>query len=259
MYEPADLDLAAAISDSDTLGQCLERSPDVESGTLSIRQFRGYPSASLALNAALDSSRAAVVVIPHQDVYLPAEFSEGLARWLSELHRIDPDWAVVGCIGIDSSGVVQGETWSSGMGRLVGSPVLGPVEVVTVDEMILVVRTASGVRFDPHLPGFHLYGTDLTVSAAERGLRSYVVPMPVIHHSRPLVKLGRDYWRAYLHLRRRWIRRLPVRTMFGGIRKSVVHLARVDLDYRRRSRGRANRPERVGDPREIARTIGYEE
>lgn len=258
MYTPAELDLAAAISDDATLSACLGASPDVESGTLELRQFRGYASAASALNAALDSSSAPVVILPHQDVYLPAGFAESLAQRLTELSALDPDWAVVGCIGLDSDGVVHGETWSSGMGRRVGVPVVGPAEVVTVDELILIVRTGSGARFDDDLPGFHLYGTDITVSARDRGQRSYVIPLPVIHHSRPLVKLGKDYWRAYLHLRRRWADRLPVATMFGGIRRSLVHLARVDLGYRRRSGGRSDRPERVGDPRSIARELGYE-
>lgn len=254
----AELDLAAAVSDDETLSECLGRSPDVLSGRLVLRQFRGYPSAASALNAALDSSPGRVVVLPHQDVYLPAGFVDNLVNRLAELERLDPKWAVVGCIGLDASGTVRGETWSSGMGRRVGAPLDAPAEVVTLDELILVVRADSGVRFDPGLPGFHLYATDLVVAAADRGLRSYAVPMAVVHHSRPLVKLGRDYWRAYLRLRRRWSDRLPVPTMFGGIRRSLLPLARIDLDYRWRHRGRAERPPRVGDPQQIARDLGYE-
>ncbi len=239
MYGPADFDLCAAVGDDAIFEACLCRSPDIATGALGVRQFPSYASAASALSAALDSISAPVVIIPHQDVYLPRGFADNLARQLTALEAIDHDWAVVSCIGIDAEGTVRGETWSSGMGKRVGVPVHGAGQVVTVDELILVVRTASGVRLDRDLPGFHLYGTDLVVAAKERSLSTYVVPLPVVRHSRALVRLGKDYWRAYLHLRRRWSHRLPVPTMFGGIRHSLMPLARVDLE-------------------KIARKLGYE-
>ena len=44
-----------------------------------------------------------------------------------------------------------------------------PARVATLDELLLVVRRDSPLRFDPEL-GFHLYGADLCLQAAERGL-----------------------------------------------------------------------------------------
>ena len=246
------------MSSDETLAACLARSPDVESGTLRIRAFRGYGSAAEALNAALDSSAARVAILAHEDVYLPRGFAANLTRRLAELEQVDPDWAVVGCIGLDLNGHVRGETWSSGMQRTVGFPVDGAVEVETVDEMILIVRPGAGIRFTTDLPGFHLYGTDIVTTARAHGARSYVLPLPVIHHSRPLVRLGRDYWRAYRFLRSRWRSRLPVPTMFGGIGRSSLPLARIELDYLIRNRGRRRRPDRTGDPQQIAHALGYD-
>lgn len=253
-----DFDLCAAVSSDETLAQCLARSPDVQSGGLTIRTFRGHRSAAEALNAALDSSIEPVVILAHEDVYLPQGFATNLRRQLETLERIDPHWAVVGCIGRDSDGNVRGETWSSGMQRRVGSPVTGPAVVETMDELILIVRRAAGVRFSPDLPGFHLYGTDIVANAAAAGARCYVLPVPVIHHSRPLVRLGLDYWRAYRFLRSRWRSQLPLPTMFGGIHRSTLPLARIELDYAIRNRGRRRRPGRTGDPEQIARDLGYD-
>lgn len=257
-YEASDLEVCVAVSSASTLGAILLRSPDVRDDRLALRTFEGYSSAARALNAGLEGSSARVVILPHQDVYLPAGFVDNLIAQLARLELVDPQWAVVGCIGIDDSWQVHGQTWSSGMQKLVGSPLADPARVTSVDEMILVVNMSSGVRFDEHLPGFHLYGTEVVVSAANRGLASYVVPMPVIHHSRRLVRLGRDYWGAYRYLRRLWRDRLPVPTLFGGIRRSFRHLAAIDLDYRVRNRFRSDRPEPAGDPQALASELGFE-
>lgn len=258
MYSRGDLEVCAAVSDEQTLREVLGLSPDIVSGELGMRTFIGYANAAEALNAALDSSSAKVVILPHQDVYLPRHFLRQLCEQIEALEKVDPDWAVLGCIGVDADGVVHGETWSSGMAKVVGSPISSAVKVVSVDEMILVVRSASSARFDPGLPGFHLYGTEILVSAADDGRASYVIPMPVVHHSRRLVKLGGDYWRAYLYLRRKWSDRLPVPTLFGGISRSLKTLAAIDLDYRIRNRGRSTRPAPGSDPVSIARRLGYE-
>jgi hypothetical protein len=44
-----------------------------------------------------------------------------------------------------------------------------PARVATLDELLLVVRGDTLLRFDPAL-GFHLYGADICLQARERGL-----------------------------------------------------------------------------------------
>ena len=44
-----------------------------------------------------------------------------------------------------------------------------PAPVATLDELLLIVRRDSGLRFDPDL-GFHLYGADICLQASEQGL-----------------------------------------------------------------------------------------
>ena len=43
-----------------------------------------------------------------------------------------------------------------------------------------------------HLPNFHLYGTDIVLTARSLGRTAYAAHMPVIHNSRPKF-LGRGY------------------------------------------------------------------
>jgi len=65
-----------------------------------------------------------------------------------------------------------------------------PAIVESLDEVVLILRTDAGIGFDPDIPSFHLYGTDVVQSAKLARRTSYVVDLPVIHHSRPLTNLA---------------------------------------------------------------------
>lgn len=252
------ISVVAAVNNPRVLANCLERSPDIATGRLTLKTYRDYAAASLAYNQGLDDSDDDVVVFAHQDVYLPAGFLEGLQGQVAALTKIDPDWAVAGVIGIDPSGAVRGQTWSSGIGRLVGDPVTEPVEVVTLDEVILLVRKASGVRFDPDMPGFHLYAADVVQSATKLSRKSYVLHLPLVHHSRPVVMLDAGYKSAYRHMQRKWRAVLPLPNLVCPINASILQLLHRDLRIRWRNRGKPRRPEPMDDPSDIARRLGFE-
>jgi hypothetical protein len=252
------ISLAAAVNNPHVLANCLERSPDVAAGRLTLRTYRNFSSASLAYNAGLDESSAEVVVFAHQDVYLPAGFLAGLERQLAALEQLDPAWAVGGVIGIDPNGSVRGQTWSSGIGKLVGAPVESPTEIVTLDEVLLVVRKASGVRFDPQMPGFHLYAADAVQTARDRALKAYAMPLPIVHHSRRVVQLDAGYHAAYRHMQRKWRGQLPLPNLICPIQGSGLALLKQDLRIRWRNRGRERPPEPTQNPVEIARSLGFE-
>lgn len=251
--------IAAAVNDDEVLGQCLAASPDIASGALALGTYRGYASASRALNAALDESTAEWVMLVHQDVYLPAGFLDQLLRALSHAEVSFPSVGVCGVIGMTASGEVRGQTWSSGLGTLVGRVIEEPMTVATLDEMILIVRRPTGLRFDDDLPGFHLYGTDIVLSAQELGLVALALPLSTIHHSKAVVALGADYAAPYDYLRRKWWAILPAATMMGGIRRNPMHRLRLDLRARRLVGFRRTRPIPAGTPREIALRVGYEQ
>jgi hypothetical protein len=250
--------LGAAVNDREVLATCLAHSPDVAARRMSLATYEGCRSAAEAYNRALDGSAADVVLLVHQDVYLPAGFHDHLLAQLEALAAADPDWAVAGVIGIDPEGVVRGQTWSSGIGALVGEPVDGPVEVVTLDEVFLAVRRASGVRFDETMPGFHLYAADAVQAARARGQRSYVLPLPLVHHSKPVVRLDAGYRRAYRFMQRKWRAALPLPNLVCPIEATGLALLRRDLRLRWRNRGRTLRAAPTEDPAAIARRLGME-
>jgi hypothetical protein len=253
-----DVSVSAAVNDDSILNSCLAASPDIRSGLLELATYRGYSSAAEAINAALDAAGTKILAVAHQDVYLPANFTARLVKSLNALSATDPDWAVAGAIGIDAGRKIRGRTWASSMQRVLGSPDGLPAPVSSIDELLIVIRTESGLRLDPGLPSFHLYGTDLVQTALAHGGSAYVIDMPVIHHSRPVVPLGGGYRQAYRYLQRKWREKLPLPTLMGGVEASPLPLLVEDLRYRFRNRGRRGRPAPTGDPEEIARRIGFD-
>jgi hypothetical protein len=78
--------------------------------------------------------------------------------------------------------------------------------------MVLVMRRPSGLRFDSRLPHFHLYGTDICLEAAKRGMTSYAIFAPCIHNTRQYLVLPNDFYECCEHIRRRWVKSLPIQT-----------------------------------------------
>jgi hypothetical protein len=254
----ASIDLAAAVNDHRVLANCLGRSPDVAAGALPLRTYEGFASAGAAFASAFAESAADVLILAHQDVYLPAGFLTGLRAELARLETLDPEWAVAGVIGLDATGGLTGRTWSSGLRQVLGQKVQAPEPVVTLDELLLVVRRGADVAFDPELPGFHLYAGDIVQAARAQGLGAYVVDAPVIHHSRPVVRLDAGYRRAYRHMQKKWREHLPLPNLIVPIHRSGLALNLKDARIRWRHRGRTVRPEPQEDPAAIARRLGFE-
>lgn len=251
--------VAAAVNEPHTLAHCLARSPDISSGALPLATYTGYRSASAAYNAAIAAHPAAdCIVFAHQDVYLPAGTRDRLLTALEHLNSSAPDWAIAGCIGGTAQHALVGDIWCSGHNRRLGTAVDAPIAVETLDEVLVILRTQSGMRFDPALPGFHLYAADIVLSAAAAGFSTWVINLPIVHHSRPVISLGGDYRTAYRFMQRKWARRLPVHNLCcpleHGPWRYLVTEARL-LWKHRHTRGR---PEPVGDPVEHARATGYE-
>lgn len=250
--------ISAATNDAAILATCLHKSPDIILGSVVLNTYEGFSSAARAYNRALDEAKTDVVVLVHQDVYLPAGFLAGLSAALLDLAARDPDWAVVGVIGLTEGEEVVGQTWSSGLRQLVGQQVSEPTAVITLDEVLLVVRRSSGVRFDENMPGFHLYAADVVLSASIMNLSSYVLHLPIIHHSRPVIYLDAGYRRAYRFMQGKWRARLPVPNLICPITRSNLPLIFRDARLRWINRGRRDRDAPSSDPAAIARQLGME-
>jgi len=232
--------------------------------------MRDQPSASVAYNRGLDQTEADYVVFAHQDVYLPQGWDVTLARALHDLEARDPTWAVAGLIGRTPGGAVHGRVWSTGLVREVGDPTGLPVPVTCVDELLIVLKRASGLRFDPALPSFHLYGTDIVQMARAAGHSAYAIHAPVVHNSRPVQSLKGGFDVSYAYLQQKLAADLPVQTLIATIDTTDADLRRTEASLAQSRARRALRrqwklfradwrwPVRAPSAQAIAHHLGYE-
>ena len=172
----------------------------------------GFSSASKAYNYGIDHSESDILIFAHQDVYIPANWDQQISKIITNFENRQTPWAVLGIIGVGQAGTVQGCTWSTGIGREVGSLLPHPVPAVSLDELLLIINKNSGLRFDPQMPGWHLYGTDIVQEALHRNFSSFIIPAPVIHNSLPVLRFDRNFHRCYHYLRKKWSTSLPLTT-----------------------------------------------
>jgi len=187
----------------------------------------GFESAASAYNDAITRSRNDLIVFAHQDVLFPIWWIVSFDRALEALERTDPNWGVLGCYGETLNDNGRGYVYSPGRGFL-GKSFDAPSLVQTLDEIVLIIRKSSGLRFDQTLPHFHFYGADICMAAKERGMHSYAISALCIHNSQQNLVLPREFYESWKHIRKRWYKLLPIQTTCARISRSNVHF------YRRR-------------------------
>ena len=251
--------IVAAVNDETVLNENLKRSPSIETGAVPLLALRGQPSASRAYNAGLDTTSHDIIVFAHQDVYLPAPWLDNLLDAIETLERDQPHWGVIGLFGVTVTGQAVGHVWSSGIGRELGEAFAEPVAAVSIDEMVIVLRRASGLRFDESLPGFHLYATDLCLAARTAGAGVYVIHAPAVHNSVPVRTLRGYYLNAYRYLKRKWAFMLPIRTPIAPITRYELGFWRAEWRRLRTRITNSRRPNERRDARLVARSLGYEQ
>ena len=189
-------------------------------------------SAADGLNVGLDRAKHEWVVCVHQDVYLPRGWDRRLARQLREAERRFGPIGVAGVYGVgevispQSPGsplAAERVGWVVDRGRLLRDGPELPARVARLDELLLVVPRDTPLRFDPAL-GFHLYGADICLQAAERGLAVVALGALCLHNSRS-VGLPEAFFASAEVFARKWSHRLPVATPCVVIdREGRVHV-----------------------------------
>lgn len=217
----------------------LARSPLFAAG-VPLHVERNAPSATIAYNRGLDATTAPCIVFAHHDVYLPPGWDRLLAARIAEVEAQDANWGLIGAFGIATDAAHIGPVWSSSLGMIVGRVPLSPVPVQSFDEMLIVLRRASRLRWDQALPGWHMYGTDIVQAARAKGITSYAPGLPCIHNDRYHEALGQDFTDAYRFMQRKWRSTLPLRTPITKISRSGLHLLRDRWDARGSEGFRAN-------------------
>lgn len=253
--------IAAAVNDESILADTLARSPDLTSGRAAFIPVREAKSASLAYNSVLATTTADLVAFVHQDIYVPNGWVSRVLDAAKKLDREAPNWAVLGVYGITHDGGHLGRVWSGDQQVELAGAAGAAGEVASLDEIVIILRTEAGLRFDPALPHFHLYGTDIVQIAALAGRGAHVIAVPVIHNAVPVASLGGGFAAAYAYLQKKWAARLPITTSMTTITRSGMPLLRARLRhwwYDRKVRGSGLQPLRVTDVAALAKSLNYE-
>jgi hypothetical protein len=208
-----------------------------------------FNSATKAYNDAIEHSRHDLLVFCHQDVILPESWPSELERALDYLEATDPNWGVLGCSGTTADRHHPRYVYSSGLG-VSGKPLPRPESVQTLDELVLVLKKSRGLRFDDSLPHFHLYGTDICLRAAERGMKSYAISAFCIHNTNQYLVLPAEFYECCRYIKRVWRHSLPIQTTCIRITKFnwPIYRRRVREFYLRHIRRKELGGRRVDDP-----------
>jgi len=249
----------SVVNDAATLDRNLRSSPDIGTYDIPLSVLWNEASASAAYATVMHDAYAEFLIFAHQDVYLPRGWFDKLETEINRLSETDPEWAVAGLAAVRADGRWYGHLWDSGLGSLCGRPFSKPVAVASLDELVLIVRRGANISFDPELPGFHLYGTDIVLTAYSQGKSAYVVDAPAIHNSKPGRRLGPDYVEAYNFMVKKWRRQLPWPTLIHPLMNNRLRLAFRRLRIRYKAVFRASTMfDPVPDPAAKARELGFE-
>lgn len=255
MLTHKDFCVIAAVDNEAVLDACLRRSPDIANGTVQLTTIIGAKSMPDAYNEGLDRTEAAICLLAHQDVYLPKGWIDRAIQQLDALTLEHPDWMVAGPYGLRSDGLRVGRVWDVTLNTELGIVGFPPTQVVSFDELLMILRREPSFSFDANLPHFHLYGTDLPQMAISMGRTAWAVELPVVHNNRPISSLAGGYSKAYRYACRKWRARLPIPTSVCVLSSNPLALLRAR--WRRRS-VKARTDLLSADSVQVARMAGYE-
>lgn len=214
-------------NDPGILSLNLRASPAIISGDLPLSVEEDPPSAAIGYNRLLERYPDDDCILAHHDVFLPEGWHRLLARRIAEVQEYDPNWAVIAAFGVGHDGRRWGPVWSSAISMMVGDVAEAPQPIQSADELLIVVRGGSGLRFDEDLPHFHFYGLDIVQTALAAGKGAYNVPLPLIHNDRFAKDLGDNFRAGYHHMKRKWRRQLPLVAPTVKVSWHGLHLHRA--------------------------------
>lgn len=217
--------IACASNSKAVLSANLAASPVIRAG-LPLHVQENAASAAIAYNKAIDATQGDILVLAHHDVYLPKGWDKLLMDRLADLARRHTDWALAGAYGVAADYRQFGPVWTSSLGQIIGRVPMQPEPVHSFDEMLIILRRSSGLRFDERQPGWHMYGTDIICQARAAGKGAFALGLPCVHNDRFHGVLGPDFTESYRWMQAKWRQFLPIQTPVTKLSRSGLHLLR---------------------------------
>ena len=144
----------------------------------------GTRNVCAAYNYAWNKIKADYLAFTHTDVYLPPEWEQQVLDQIDKVAAFDLLWGAIGPAGVMCKG--SGEKMFCGhiqdRDRLLRVEGL-PIEVFSLDEVMVIMRRMSQYEWDENMPTYHLSATELCMRLREAGHRSYAIDAPIRHDS----------------------------------------------------------------------------
>ena len=211
--EVAPITLGACTNNAVVLSENLLASACLHGSRHEVLTVEGAGSAGEGLNAIIEQAQHELVVLAHQDVYLPRGWVARLWQQYEIARQLTGDR--VGVMGV--YGVRGTPAGIERAGRVADRDFVldenMPLPAISgsLDELLLIVPKRSPLRFDPAL-GFHLYGTDIALAAERAGLVAVVIDAPCHHNSQQGDALPPAFAASAEYLRAKWPESLPIVT-----------------------------------------------
>jgi SAM-dependent methyltransferase len=206
------LSFVVCVNNEEQLNANLLRSPCFKAPTPhQLILVRNAASAGEGLNLGIEQAVNEIVVLLHQDVYLPPGWTR---RFISQYRLAEKSFGPIGLAGF--FGVLNNHGQKREFGHLIDrhthlsrQPL--PALVETVDEFAMAVPRATPLRFDPSL-GWHLYGADFALQTMQHGHLVCVLDALCFHHSNTGYTLPDHYFASAQVFRKKWQKALPIFT-----------------------------------------------
>jgi hypothetical protein len=255
-------------SDTDVLCGNLASSPAIARGGVGLTILWNQKTAASAYARAMETATADILVFTHSDVYFAEGWFERLEWEVDRLTQMDEDWAAASISGMTASGELVGQMWDCSLvplfpdsSGIYGKALSIPVPIVSLDESAFIVRRRAGVNFDPLVPDFHLYGTDIVLQAERQGKRSYGLDIPILHNAKAGLRTPREFVRSYKYMIRKWRHRLPLKTPYCVLTNNPFWLPLRSLRVRYKAIFRSDTysTRRISNPCAKANELGISE
>lgn len=230
--EEVPITFVACVNDEAQLVDNLLRSPCLRSPhPHEVLLFRGCASAAEGLNAGIEQAHNELVVLVHQDVYLPQGWTDRLVQqWRAAFPGAERG-GIAGVWGLDS-GPHDGGFFGHVVDRdhLLSTDNKFPRPVDMIDELVMVLPRGTPLRVDPDL-GWHLYGTDLCLAARQLGLGVAVLDA-ICHHNSLTGDVPPAYSQSEDVIAAKWRQHLPIATICSVIERSSTQRRLAQLEAR---------------------------
>jgi hypothetical protein len=143
-----------------------------------------YDSLAHAMNAGIEKSNNEIIVIVHEDTFLPAGWQTELESAIKEIEKNDPEWGILGVAGLDKNGSPAGHYSDPNNFCNTFKKNERFVEATSVDEHLMMFRRKLNPKADENIVGIHGIGTDMVLTAIENGNKCYIINAPSIHKYR---------------------------------------------------------------------------